>query len=257
MLKKRLILCLLLKDHIFQNSRNFSLQAVGNVHTIEQYLNFEAIDELVVLNVVRNRSLGVGSMVTDLEKLASKCFIPITAGGMVRSLDDISVLLKTGADKIVINTAALETPSFITEASGIYGSQCIVVSIDAKKNRLGQYEVFSHGGTRNTKKDPVLWAKEAEKLGAGEIFLTSIDRDGIGKGYDLELVRSVVEAVQIPVIASGGVGEFQHLVDGIRFGGASAVSAANLFHFVGHSLIKAKTFVADSGLGFPKPLWNF
>ena len=256
MLKKRLILCLLLKKDIFANSRNFNLQLVGNLETIAQYLNFDAIDELVLLEVSRDKR-DMQKLSENIMELTKKCFIPITVGGGVSSICDIKLLLKSGADKVVINTTAIENPGFITEASKIFGSQCIVVSIDVKKNKEGKYEVYSHNGQKNTGKELIEWAKEVEKLGAGELFLTSIDKDGAGSGYDLELIKNVSEAVTIPVIASGGVGKFQHLVDGIKEGNASAVSAANLFHFIGDSLIKAKIYVQSKGLDFPHTLWNF
>lgn len=256
MLKKRLILCLLLKKDIFANSRNFNLQLVGNLETIAQYLNFDAIDELVVLEVSRDKH-DIQKLSENIMELTKKCFIPITVGGGVSSIDDIKLLLKSGADKVVINTAAIENPEFITEAAKIFGSQCIVVSIDVKQNKEGKYEVYSHNGQKNTGREVIEWAKEVEKLGAGEIFLTSIDKDGAGTGYDLKLIKTVSEEVTIPVIASGGVGEFQHLVDGIKEGNASAVSAANLFHFIGDSLIKAKIYVQSKGLDFPHTLWNF
>jgi imidazole glycerol-phosphate synthase subunit HisF len=256
MLKKRLILCLLLREDLFVNSRNFQLNPVGNLETILQYLHFEAIDELVVLNVSRNGK--------DMERFAQHimmigrfCFVPIAAGGGVQTIDDFHRLLHAGADKVVVNSAVFEKPSLIQEAARLFGSQCVVVSIDVKKNRQGGYEAYGRNGTWNTGIDPVELARKVEALGAGEIFLTSIDRDGTCRGYDLDRVKAVAGAVKIPVIASGGVGEFKHLVEGIQQGDASAVSAANIFHFIGQSLRKAKSYLRENGLNVPEPLWNF
>lgn len=238
------------------NSRNFKLNPVGNLETILQYLHFEAIDELVLLNVSRNGK-DVEAFSKHLEMIGRYCFIPIAAGGGVRSIDDFHRLLNSGADKIVINSVVFENPSLIQEAARLFGSQCVVVSIDVKKSREGRFEVYSHNGSRNTGEEAVEVARRVEKQGAGEIFLTSIDRDGTCRGYDHELLRSVTSSVGIPVVASGGVGEFQHLIDGINLGGTQAVSAANLFHFIGQSLRKAKDFLRQKGLNFPEPLWNF
>lgn len=240
----------------FMNSRNFQLQAVGNLETIMQYLYFEAIDELIILNVKRE-SKNIHELAGNIRELSKRCFVPISAGGGISKIEDFNMLLRSGADKLVINTAAIKNPEFIKEASNVFGSQCVVISIDVKKNKDGVYEVYSRNGQENTEKDVFDWVNEVEKLGAGEIFLTSIDRDGTGKGYDLDLVRSISETVSIPVIASGGVGESQHLVDGIIGGKASAVSAANIFHFIGEGLIKAKIYVGTKGLDFPHTLWNF
>jgi len=254
--RNRFILCLLLRDNLFVNSRNFRLNPVGNLETILQYLHFEAIDELVLLNVSRNGK-DIEAFARQLEMIGRYCFVPIAAGGGVRGVDDFHRLLNAGADKIVINSAVFQTPRLIPEAAKLFGSQCVVVSLDVKKNREGRYQVHALNGSWNTQADPVEVARRVEQGGAGEIFLTSMDRDGTCRGYDHELVRAVVEAVGIPVIASGGVGEFQHLVDGIQLGGAAAVSAANLFHFIGQSLKKAKDFLRENGLNFPEPLWNF
>ncbi len=256
MVKQRLILCLLLRDDHFVNSRNFCLNPVGNLETILQYLHFEVIDELVLLNVSRNGK-DMESFARRLEMVGRYCFVPIAAGGGVRGIDDFHRLLNAGADKIVINSAVFQSPGLIPEAAKIFGSQCVVVSIDVKENREGRYEVHALNGSWNTGMDPVELAQKVEELGAGEIFLTSIDRDGTCRGYDLELLKAVANAVKIPVVASGGVGEFQHLVEGIQAGGASAVSAANIFHFIGHSLRKAKSYLRENGMNVPEPLWNF
>jgi imidazole glycerol-phosphate synthase subunit HisF len=254
MLKKRMILCLLMRnDGVFCNSRNFTLQPVGELNWIRRYLDFMAIDELVLLNVDRNRK-SVLLFAEQMIELARLCFVPISAGGGVASLADIETLLNSGADKVVINTHTLLAPDFVTDAAREFGSQCIVISIDCK--RIGNaIRVMALNGTRDTGREVLEWTQEVERRGAGEIFLTSIDRDGTGIGYDIELLRSVVGAVSIPVIASGGVGEFQHLMDGINLGGASAVSAANIFHYIGNGLVKAKQYMLNEGCAVP--MWNF
>ena len=254
MLKQRMILCLLMNnDGVFFNSHGFKLQPVGELDWINRYLDFEAIDELVLLNVSReNKSIIRFS--EHMLQLSKFCFVPISAGGGVTSGDDIRFLLDSGADKVVINSHAYEEPSFLSDAASVFGSQCIVSSIDARKSG-DRYQTMSECGARVTGFEAADWARHVEQLGAGEIFLTSINEDGRGNGYDLELVRSIVDAVSIPVIASGGVGEFQHLVDGVIDAGASAVSAANIFHFIGNGLINAKKHIAGQGLNFP--MWNF
>ncbi|MCX5908499.1 MAG: imidazole glycerol phosphate synthase cyclase subunit, partial [Deltaproteobacteria bacterium] len=215
-----------------------------------------AIDELVLLNVSRNGK-SVDRFARHLETIGRYCFIPIAAGGGVRRIDDFHRLLHSGADKVVVNTAFFEDPGLIAAAARTFGSQGVVLSLDVRKDREGCYRVYSENGSRNTGEEPVSAARRAADLGAGEIFLTSIDRDGTCRGYDHELLQAVADAVGIPVIASGGVGEFQHLVDGIHCGRASAVAAANLFHFIGQSLRKAKTHLRQNGLQFPEPQWNF
>ena len=256
MLRKRLILCLLMKGDLFMNSRQFKLNPVGNLETILQYLHFDAIDELVILNVSRGEK-DLPAFAENLEKLAKYCFIPIAAGGGVRTLDDCKILLNAGADKIVINSSLHNDPGFVSQAIKKYGTQCIVASVDVKKERNGQNSVYINNGADSLGVEPLVYCKNIEKLGVGEIFVTSIDKDGTCQGYDIELVKQIAEAVNVPVIASGGVGDFKHLVEGINLGGASAVSAANIFHFVGQSLWKAKEYVREMGIGFPQPLWNF
>jgi cyclase len=254
MLKKRMILCLLMtNDGIFCNSRNFTLQPVGELSWIRKYLDLLAIDELVLLNVDRDRKSVVGFS-EQMMALAKYCFVPISAGGGVTSLTDFESLLGSGADKVVVNTHALHEPEFITAAARRFGSQCVVISIDCKC-KLGTDRVIGSNGSEDTGREVVEWAREVERRGAGEIFLTSIDRDGTGTGYDIDLLRRVVDAVKIPVIASGGVGEFQHLTDGVELGGASAVSAANIFHYIGNGLVKAKQHMISKGA--PVPMWNF
>lgn len=240
-------------DGVFFNSHGFKLQPVGELDWIRRYLNFEAIDELVLLNVSREDK-NVARFSENLLRLAKFCFVPICAGGGVSSREDIRFLLDSGADKVTINSHAFVDPDFLSGAAAVYGSQCIVSSIDARKSG-DTYQVLDNCGTRDTGHNVLDWARQVEALGAGEIFLTSIDQDGRGNGYDIDLIKSIVDAVTIPVIASGGVGEFDHLVDGVTSGGASAVSAANIFHFIGDGLINAKKHIADRGLDFP--MWKF
>jgi imidazole glycerol-phosphate synthase subunit HisF len=255
MLKKRMILCLLANNKgIFFNSRNFSLQPVGEAAWIKQYLDFNSIDELIMLNVDR-REKNIEAFATHLMGLAKTCFVPVAGGGGIANMAHIERLLDAGCDKVVVNSEFLRRPAFITEAAKIFGSQCIVASIDVRQSDDGAYICYAGNGITNTNREILSWAREVEDRGAGEIFLTSIDRDGAGTGYDLGLIRRVAETVSIPVIASGGVGELSHLLDGIKKGGASAVSAANIFHYIGHGLIKARKFLRDQGVDFP--LWHF
>lgn len=250
-----MILCLLMRNSgVFVNSHGFSLQSVGELAWIKRYLDFDSIDELVLLNVDRGAK-DVARFAEHIKELARFCFVPITAGGGVRSLADFETLLDSGADKIAVNTRFYEEPPFIEQAAKVYGSQCVVASIDCRMTPDQGYVAYSENGSRRTGREVVPWAREVESRGAGEIFLTSIDRDGSGKGYDIPLVRAVSDAVSIPVIASGGVGDFSHLVAGIVDGGASAVSAANIFHYIGNGLVKAKLYIRGQGLDFP--VWNF
>jgi cyclase len=253
MLKKRLIACLLWRDGMLVQSKNFQhTNSVGSAFVAVDFFNTWAIDEIVLLDVTRNLEKRK-RFHEDVKELSKRCFVPLAIGGWIKSIDDIRTLLQEGADKTVINTEAVKNPLFIKEASDMFGSQCIVVSIDVKKDEKGKYHVFIDRGKVNTNLDPVKWAKQVEKLGAGEIFLTSIDNDGSGKGYDLDITKRVAEAVSIPVIASGGVGEWKHFVDGIKAGNADAVSAANIFHYSEQSTKKAKNYLFESGIDVRKP----
>jgi cyclase len=183
-----------------------------------------------------------------IEAVASEVFIPLTVGGGVRRVEDVRRLLNAGADKISINTAALQDPDLINATSNRYGSQCIVVAIDAREDAPGRWQVYTHGGRRGTGRDAVQWAIEAAQRGAGEILLTSMDRDGTRSGFDLALTRAVAEAVPVPVIASGGVGTLEHLVEGVTLGAADAVLAASIFHFGDHTVGEAKQLMAARGI---------
>ncbi len=224
----------------------------GRVVKGVQFENDEqGADEITFLDItasVDNRDTTLHTV----ERMASQVFIPLTVGGGVRSVQDIRNLLNAGADKVSINTAAVFTPEFVGEAADRFGSQCIVVAIDAKRvskpGEPGRWEIFTHGGRKPTGLDAVLWAQKMEALGAGEILLTSMDQDGVKSGYDLGVTRAISEAVHIPVIASGGVGNLQHLADGILEGKADAVLAASIFHFGEYTVPEAKAYMASCGI---------
>lgn len=258
MLKTRLIPCLLLKNGLLVRSEEFSFhQTVGNpIHQVERF-NAWAIDELIYIDITREGSHGENrndnkvkaesNLLSIIESISRTCFMPLTFGGGIRAIDEIRLRLASGADKVTINTTAIESPEFIEEAARIFGSQAIVVSIDAKRRAPGEWEVMSRWGRDSTGLSVVEWVREAERRGAGEIFLNSVDEDGVAEGYDLPLIRAAVGATTIPVIACGGVGRFEHLVEGVA-AGASAVSAANIFHFTEHSTQRAKRVLADAGV---------
>jgi len=208
--------------------------------------NVREVDELVFLDIAATDS-GRQPDFETIDDLADECFMPLTVGGGVQSLEHVRRLLTVGADKVSLNTAAVENPGLISESAKRFGSQCVVVSIDARKAPNGRYEVFTHSGKQQTGKEPQHWAQQAESLGAGEILLTSVDRDGTMEGYDLELVRRVSAAVRIPVIASGGAGNYGHMVSVLKDGGASAVAAASMFHFTEQTPLEAKRFLKAQG----------
>lgn len=249
MLRKRLIPVLVLRDGTVVRSVGFTHTNV--IHwkplTAVDFFNQWAVDEIVVLDVSRARGARDG-FYDVVGGLSRKCFVPLTVGGWVTEVDEVRRLLRLGADKVVVNTHAVRHPEFLTECALVFGSQCVVASIDVRRQPDGRPKVWIDRGREATGLDPVAWAREAERRGAGEIFLTSIDHEGAGKGYDLDLVRSVVEAVSVPVIAFGGAFTWQHLVDGITIGGADAVSAANVFHFTEQSTKKAKEFMRTAGV---------
>ncbi|MGE0201164.1 MAG: imidazole glycerol phosphate synthase subunit HisF [Candidatus Melainabacteria bacterium] len=242
MLKKRLIPCLFLQNGFLVRSEAFTThQLLGNaVHQVERFNAWE-VDELIYIDITDDAGYNIGrqdmkvkgddDVLTILEKVARTCFMPLTFGGRIRTMADIQARISRGADKVTLNTAALDNPAFITESANFFGSQAIIISIDVRETSPGVYEVFADHGRRATGRTPVAWAREAERLGAGEIFLNSIDRDGLATGYDLALIRQVAEAVTIPVIACGGVGQFKHFAEGITEGRADAVAAGNIFHF--------------------------
>jgi imidazole glycerol-phosphate synthase subunit HisF len=257
-LKTRLIPCLLLKNGLLVRSEEFSFhQLVGNpINQVERF-NAWAVDELIYIDITREGDYDMRrddhkikaqvDLLTIIEEVSRSCFMPLTFGGGIRTVDDIRARLAHGADKVTINTQAVDTPEFITEAARTFGSQAIIVSIDTRRQGERKWEVYTRWGKQPAGIDAVEWAKEAEHRGAGEIFLNSIERDGMASGYDLELIEAVSGATRIPVIACGGVGKFPHLVEGVR-AGASAVSAANIFHFTEHSTQRAKKVLAEAGV---------
>jgi cyclase len=253
MLKMRVIPCLDVKDGRVVKGVNFvNLVDAGDPVEAAKAYDAAGADELCFLDITATHE-GRGIMLDAVRRTAAACFMPLTVGGGVRSLDDIRALLLAGADKVSINSAAVARRQFVNEAAEKFGSQCIVVAIDAKETAPGKFEIFTHGGRKETGIDAVQYAKEVAALGAGEILLTSMDRDGTGKGFNVLLTRTVADAVSVPVIASGGVGTLNHLVDGIREGHATAVLAASIFHFGTHTIAQAKQALADAGVPVRMP----
>ncbi len=248
MLTKRIIPCLDVTAGRVVKGINFvGLQDAGDPVEVAQRYNQQGADELTFLDITAT-SDGRDLILPIIEAVASKVFIPLTVGGGVRATQDVRRLLNAGADKVSMNSSAVANPDLVSEASAYYGSQCIVVAIDAKQTAPKRWEVFTHGGRKNTGLDAIQWAKEVAKRGAGEILLTSMDRDGTKDGFDLELTAAVSKAVSVPVIASGGVGGLQDLVDGIQKGKADAVLAASIFHYGQHTVQEAKQYMAKLGI---------
>jgi imidazole glycerol-phosphate synthase subunit HisF len=248
MFKVRVIPCLDVKDGRVVKGVNFvNLRDAGD--PVEAAMAYDAAgaDELCFLDITASHE-NRDTIYDVVTRTAEACFMPLTVGGGVRTVDDIRKLLTCGADKVSINTAAVARRQFVKEAAEKFGDQCIVVAIDAKQIKPAQWEIFTHGGRNPTGIDAVAYAREVVALGAGEILLTSMDRDGTRKGFDIPLTRAVADAVSVPVIASGGVGNLQHLVEGIRDGHATAVLAASIFHFGEHSVREAKLYMAKAGL---------
>jgi imidazole glycerol-phosphate synthase subunit HisF len=248
MLKMRVIPCLDVKDGRTVKGVNFvDLIDAGDPVEQAKLYDSEGADELCFLDITAS-SDNRDTLYDVVARTAEQCFMPLTVGGGVRSLEDIRKLLLAGADKTSINTAAVTRPDFVAEAAEKFGSQCIVVAIDAKEAMPGRWRVFTHGGRRDTGIDAVEWAKRMAQSGAGEILLTSMDRDGTKSGFDIPLTRAVADAVSIPVIASGGVGNLQHMVEGIRDGHATAVLAASIFHFGTFHIADAKAALRQAGI---------
>ena len=249
MLKKRLIAALILRDGQVVQSVQFKHTNVIHWKPVIAVDCFDrwAADEIVVLDVSRNQRQRQ-TFYEAVEELSRQCFVPLTIGGWVETVEEAHRLLRLGADKITLNTMAVRQPALIRQCAQRFGSQCVVVSIDAKAHPDGRYEVYVDRGQEPTGLSPEAWAQQAEASGAGELFLNCIDRDGARQGYDVRLLHTVVDAVRIPVIAMGGVFTWQHLVDGITLGGADAVAAANIFHYTEHSMKKAKRFLRDAGI---------
>jgi cyclase len=250
MLAKRIIPCLDVTAGRVVKGVNFvELRDAGDPVEIAARYNEQGADELTFLDITAT-SDGRDMILPIIEAVAARVFIPLTVGGGVRTVADVRRLLNAGADKVSFNSAAVADPQIIRDASAKYGAQCIVVAIDAKRrgNGAAGWDVFTHGGRRNTGLDAVEWARRMAEHGAGEILLTSMDRDGTKSGFDLELTRAVAEAVSVPVIASGGVGSLEHLSEGIRIGGADAVLAASIFHYGEFSVRQAKALLARDGI---------
>jgi len=248
MLKTRIIPTLLYKDESLVKGVGFdSWRRVGAAMQSVKVYNLREVDELVFVDITATREHRRPDFAT-VDDLADECFMPLTVGGGVRSVEDVRGLLQVGADKVALNSAAVETPELIGEIARRFGSQCVVVSIDAKRHASGRYEVFTHSATRSTGLDPSVFAKRVEQLGAGEILLTSIDRDGTMAGYDLDLIGEVCRAVAIPVVASGGAGSYDDMLQAIRKGGASAVAAGAVFHFTQQTPLEAKRYLAKNGI---------
>jgi imidazole glycerol-phosphate synthase subunit HisF len=248
MLKTRLIPCLVLRNNVIVQSVGFRRYLpVGSASiSIEFVANWD-VDEIFLVDITASKEQRKPDY-NLIRSISRKCFVPLTVGGGIHEVGDIRQVIRAGGDKISINSEAVKNPDFITEGARLYGRQCIVVSIDVKRTEGGRYEVFVDSGKRPTGLDAVAWAKTVERYGAGEIFLNSIDRDGLKQGYDLEILSRVSESVSIPVIACGGVGIMEHFAEGVIKGKASAVSAANIFHYTEHSTIVAKAFLRSAGI---------
>lgn len=248
MLKKRIIPILLLKNGRCVKGKQFKdYRDTGAPVTAAKIYDAQRVDELVFLDIMA--SLEKRDVLLNIvTETAKECFMPLTVGGGIKSIDDIKIVLTAGADKVSINTAAVENPEFIREASKYFGKANIVVSIDYRLKQEGKREVYTHGGTEPTGLEAFEWAKEVAKLGAGEIILTCIDKEGMMAGYDLEFIRFVSTLLSIPVIAHGGAGSLEHLKQGIEIGKASGIAAASIFHFTDQSPIKARLYLKDNGV---------
>ena len=250
-LAKRIIPCLDVDaGRVVKGVKFVDIRDAGDPVEVAARYDQQGADEVMFLDITASSDRRQTTY-EIVEQVASEVFIPLTVGGGVRTLEDVSKLLHSGADKVAINTAAVEHPQFVAEASRHYGNQCIVVAIDAKRSpadRQMGWQVFTHGGRRATGIDAVEWGRRMVDSGAGEILLTSMDRDGTRDGFDVELTRTMVDAVPVPVIASGGVGELSHLVEGVISGGADAVLAASIFHFGEYTIAQAKHAMAEAGI---------
>lgn len=248
MLRVRVMPTLLYKDLGLVKGVGFdSWRRVGSLMQAIKVYNMRDVDELVFLDITASlHDRGPDFHLVD--DFADECFMPLTVGGGIRSVDDVRRLLAVGADKVAVNSAAVTRPELIRELSQTFGAQCVVVSLDARRHPDGEYEIFTHAGTRPAGRTPMDFARQAEDLGAGEMLVTSIERDGTMRGYDVDLIRQVVEAVGIPVIASGGAGNYDHMLEALRRGGASAVAAASIFHFTHQTPREAKQHLASGGV---------
>ena len=248
MLKIRIIPCLDVKDgKVVKGTKFINLKYAVDPVKQAQIYDKQGADELCFLDITASSDRR-NILYNVVKKTAQKCFMPLTVGGGVRSVEDIRKLLLCGADKVSINTAAIKDPKLIKKSSSKFGNQCIVVAIDAKQIKKSKWEIYTHGGRKKTGIDAVKWAKKMEGLGAGEILLTSMDKDGTKSGFDLELTKKISNSINIPVIASGGVGNIQHFIDGIKIGNASAVLAASIFHYGKYTLRQVKNKMRQKGV---------
>ena len=245
MLKKRLISCLLLKDGIIVQSFNFKrFLPIGKPKYAIEFASRWDVDEIILLDISassKDRLINIST----IENLSESCFVPLTIGGGISTINDVKKIISAGADKVCLNTHALKNPKLISEIANLFGVQCVVASIDVNKDLKGNYYLYSHTGEYIKESDPVQWAKKCESLGAGEIFLNAVHKDGSKEGYDTELISEICNNINIPLIAQGGIGHFNQFKDGI-FAGASAVSASNIFQHVEHSTILAKSHLHQS-----------
>ena len=248
MLAKRIIPCLDVDNgRVVKGVQFLDIRDAGDPVEVARRYNEQGADEITFLDITAT-SNGRDTTYRTVERMAESVFVPLTVGGGVRKVEDIRLLLNAGADKVRINSAAIYNPEFVQEASQRFGAQCIVVAIDAKKTGDNKWEIFTHGGRKETGIDAIDWAVKMAEFGAGELLVTSMDADGTKAGYDLELMRQINDRVTIPTIASGGVGNLQHLADGILKGGADAVLAASIFHFGQHTIPEAKKYLAEQGI---------
>jgi len=248
MLKKRIIPCLdVLNAKVVKGIKFKQLREAGDPAELASWYDEQGADEVVFLDIGASPE-GRESMFEVVERTAEQLFIPLTVGGGIRTLDNVARILRSGADKVGINTAAVENPELVRQAAERYGSQCIVIAIDAKRVGQGKWEVYTYGGRKPTGVDALGWAKRVESLGAGEILLTSMDADGTQAGYDLELTRAVVKAVSIPVIASGGAGNLKHIRDAFKIGKADAALAASIFHYSTYTVEQVKRYLREQGI---------
>jgi cyclase len=248
MLKVRIIPCLDVKDGKVVKGVNFvKLKNAGDPVELARIYNQQGADELCFLDISATKE-GQATVYDIIKKTAKECFIPLTVGGGIKTIEDIRKLLLSGADKVSINSGAIKNPQLINDASQEFGSQCIVVAIDAKLNAQGKYEIFTHGGSKPTGIDAIKWAKEAQQRGAGELLVTSMDRDGTKEGFDNDLNSQISESVTIPIIASGGVGKLSDFADGVKKGKAQALLAASVFHFGKFSIKQVKEFLRSNNL---------
>jgi cyclase len=251
-LAKRIIPCLDVENgRVVKGVKFLDIRDAGDPVEVAKRYDEQGADEITFLDITATHE-GRDTMVHTVERMASQVFIPLTVGGGIRTCDDIRTMLNAGADKVSINSAAVFNPEFVREAAARFGSQCIVVAIDAKKvsaeGEPNRWEIFTHGGRKPTGLDAIEWAKKMVDYGAGEILLTSMDQDGVKNGYDLGVTRAISDAVHVPVIASGGVGNLDHLVEGVTQGGADAVLAASIFHFNEYTIPEAKAYMKSKGI---------